>query len=248
MALYSNSAFRGVFKPIKKQGTQVEPNYLFGNFDFDTADYEFAISNVALTSNVATLTVTLTGGGGGGGAIGQIFPVPQVGSKAGVRGLPSAVSFFNVDPIPGGLTGVTLTSGTGTVTYALTHANQASTPAAGKLVVWPYEQPDLVALNSASAPLALSFMPDEADNSRCLFAEAVWSGTLPSAATVSLQTANVDDDSRYATVGTINTIASSAVTQQGAQFNFLMGKFIRAKVTAMTGGDGTTGLVCTVFI
>jgi hypothetical protein len=106
------------------------------------------------------------------------------------------------------------------------------------------------------------FTPDEDDNSRCLFAEAVWSGTMPSAAVVVLQVANVDDDARYYAVSNafgvaagavvassvnLATIAGSAVTQAGANYQYIMGKFLRAKVLSMTGGDGTTGLVVTLF-
>jgi hypothetical protein len=47
--------------------------------------------------------------------------------------------------------------------------------------------------------------------------------------------------------GNLATIVSSSVTQSGAEYSFIMGKFLRAKVLSMTGGDGTTGLVVTLF-
>jgi len=95
--------------------------------------------------------------------------------------------------------------------------------------------------------VALIYTPDESDNSRCLFAECKFTGTVPTSATVVLQVANVDDDARYQTVGTIATVAGGAVTQAGAEFSFLMGKFIRMKVTALSGGDSTSGIVGTIF-
>jgi hypothetical protein len=257
MALYSNSAFPPPFKSVKRIDNQTEPNYLFGDLDAKTQPWLFAITQVALTSNVATVTGTLKSGGG-------ISPnvVPLVGAKMGVRGTTTNSGAFNVDPAT--VTAVTWTPTTGVVqvSYAVTHANVTAVADTGILVIQPAETPDLVVSGSASIPLALIFTPDESDNSRSLFAEAKWTGTLPTAATVVLQVANVDDDSRYLTVqnaqgcaaggvvassNALATIASSAVTQGGAEYSFLMGKFIRAKVLSLTGGDGTTGLVVTVF-
>ena len=86
---------------------------------------------------------------------------------------------------------------------------------------------------------------------------------MPTTATVVMQAANVDDDARYAAIendqgcfstGTIAasdalaSVAGSAVTQSGAQYSFIMGKFLRAKVLAMTGGDSTTALAVTLFV
>lgn len=257
MTLYSNSAFGPPYKTIARMGTQTEPNYLFGSFDFKTQPWIFEVASVAVTSDVATVTGTLKSGGGASPTV-----VPLVGAKMGIQGTQTNSGSFNVDPAT--VTAVTFTPSTGavSVSFALTHANVSVTTDSGILVINPSEAPDLVAAGSASAPIALIFTPDESDNSRCLFAEAKWSGTSPTAATVVLQVANVDDDSRYQTIqnlyGTapgavvaasdaLATIASSAVTQAGAEYSFIMGKFIRAKVLSMTGGDGTTGLVVTVF-
>ncbi len=194
MALYSNSAFRGTYKKAVKQGTQVEPNYLFGNFDFNSADYEFQISQVALTSNVATVTVQLVRGGGGTSP-NTILPLPVVGAHMGVQGTASNSGLFNVDPAT--ITAVSINaSGAGTISYACTGSNVTATADSGKLVVWPYEYPDLISSGTASIPIALSFMPDESDNSRCFFAECVFP-SLPTSATVVMQAANVDIDSRY---------------------------------------------------
>lgn len=257
MALYSNSAFGPPFKTVKRIGTQTEPNYLFGDFDTKTQPFLFSVTSVAITSNVATVTGTLRSGGGA-----SPNNVPVVGAKMGVRGTTTNSGAFNVDPAT--VTGVTFTASTGavSVTFALTHANVSTTTDTGDLVIDPAESFDLVASGSASAPAALIFTPDESDNSRCLYAHAKWTGTSPSAATVVLQVANVDNDADYDTVqnlygcsstaviaasSSLATIAGSAVTQSGAQYSFIAGKFIRAKVTSMTGGDGTTGLVVSVF-
>jgi len=243
MALYSNSAFGPPFKNIKRLSTQIEPNYFFGARDYKTDNMIFDITQVSLTSNVATLTVQLISGGGPS----IVNGLPVVGAKMGVRGTQSNSGVFNVDPTT--LTGTTVaaSTGAGTLTYALTNGNVSATADVGQVVVQSAEVPDLVSNGSASAPYALVFTPDESDNSRCLFAEAKWFGTMPTTATVSLQVANVDDAARYQSLPTpIAVVTGSAVVQSGSEFSFVAGKFLRCSV-AMTGGDGTTALVVTVF-
>lgn len=257
--LYNNSAFGPPYKHVARLGTQTEPFYLFGQFDFKTEPYIFNVVNVTIAANVAIVAGTLASGGGGGNP----FNAPQVGAKIGIRGTQTNGGIFNVDPTTAQTVTWAPSTGNISVTFPLTHANVATIADTGTLVVQPAEIPDLVSAGSSSGPAALIFTPDESDNSRCLYAEAKWTGTVPTAATVVLEVANVDDDSRYAIVqnaqgcsptgvvaasNALATIASSAVTQSGAQYSFIMGKFIRAKVLSMTGGDGTTGLVVTVFV
>lgn len=255
--LYSNSAFGPPYKNIARLSTQIEPNYLFGSRDYKTQPFLFTIDHVSVTSNVATITGSLKSGGGS-----SPNNVPAVGAKMGVRGTTTNSGIFNVDPAT--VTAVTFTAATGavSVSFALTHADVGSTADTGELVIQSAELFDIVAAGTASAPVALVFTPDESDNSRSLFATARWTGTLPSAATVVLQVANVDDDAQYVTVknsqgnvagasvaasDNIAVIAGSAVTQSGALYQFVMGKFIRAKVLTATGADGTTGLIVTLF-
>lgn len=246
MAIYSNSSFGAPFKNIKRLSAQIEPNYLFGFRDYKTDNMLFSIADVAVTADVATVTVQLESGGGPTNAGGIGLPI--VGAKMGVRGTSSNGGVFNVDPTVLTATTINPATGAGTLSYALTNANIASTADHGTVVVQSAEIPDLVAQGTASAPFALVFTPDESDNSRCLFAEAKWTGTIPTTATVSLQLANVDDDSRYQSLPTpIATIAGGAVTQSGSQFGFIMGKFLRARVDEMAGGDDSTGLIVTLF-
>lgn len=243
--IYSNSAFGAPFKTIRRLSTQIEPNYFFGSRDYKTDNMLFSISQVAITSNVATLTVQLQSGGGATNAGGIGLPI--VGAKMGVRGTTSNSGVFNVDPTTLTATTISPATGAGNLSFALTNANIAGTADVGTVVVQSAEIPDLVSNGTASAPFALVFTPDESDNSRCVFVEAKWFGTMPTTATVSLQVANVDDNARYQSLPTpIATVTGSAVTQSGSEFSFVTGKFLRASV-AMTGGDGTTGLCCTIF-
>lgn len=258
--LYSNSAFGAPYKPTRRLSTQIEPNYLFGSREYKTDSMMFAVSNVALTSNVATITVQLESGGGSTNAGGIGLPI--VGAKMGVRGTTSNAGVFNVDPATLTATTISAATGAGTLSFALTNANIASTADKGSVVVQSAEIPDLVSAGSASAPYSIVFTPDESDNSRCLGLQARWTGTVPTAATVVLQGANVDDDAQYMTIGNVQgglagaivasgpnlaSIASSAVTQSGAFYSFIGIKFIRAKVLTLAGGDGTTGLIVTCF-
>jgi hypothetical protein len=181
-----------------------------------------------------------------------------VGAKMGVRGTQTNTGIFNVDPTT--VTAISLNSaGVGTISYALTHGNVSATADVGQVSVQPYEYPDLdIVAGSTSRAVAITSTPDESDNSRSIFADATWYGTTPTAATVVLQVANVDDDAHYYTINNaqgvapggvvaasdaLATIASSAVTQAGGEYSFIMGKFLRAKVLSLTGGDTTTGLV-----
>ena len=238
-------------------GQQTLPVYLFGNFNPDTQPFRYQVKSVAGTGSVATATVQLHSGGAPPALL-----LPSVGAKMGVQGTTTASGGFNVDPTT--MTGSTVSTatGAGTITYACT-ATASTTADAGTLVVQPYEFPDVVSQGSASIPVSITFSPDESDNSRCLFADAKWFGTVPTTATVVLQGANVDDDSRYmvlentqgclstgvvAASSALATVASSqSITQSGALYTFILAKFLRAKVLAMTGGDSTTALAVTLM-
>jgi hypothetical protein len=260
MGIYQKTAFGPPYKNTLRMTTGIV-TYLFGRLDPHTEPFRFAISSITGNGTDATATVQLIGGGGGtGGAPGSEspIPIPVVGAVMGVRGLTN--TGFNTDPTT--VVAVSLnSSGAGTIEYANT-TSLGATADNGELVVWPYEYPDLVAAGTASIPVAQTFTPDDSDNSRCLFADVSWSGTLPSAATVVLEGALLDQDSEYYVIqnargvsttasvaqsDALATIAGSAVTQNGALYQFIMAKFLRVKVTSMTGGDGTTGLVVRVF-
>jgi hypothetical protein len=154
-------------------------------------------------------------------------------------------------------------TGIGTLSFALEGADIAQVNDVGQMVVQSAEIGDPVAQGTASRAMALSFNREEEDSSRCMYAEAVWSGTLPTSATVCLEYANVNSDERFAvaqnvygtsSTGTIAasdalaTIADSAVSQSGASYQFALFRFVRARVLDLVGGDGTTTLTVTLSI
>ena len=66
-----------------------QPTYLFGTFNWDVSPSKMAVSNVALTSNVATITVAVIEG-----------PIPTVGSLISVIQTQSTSGLFNVNRAP----------------------------------------------------------------------------------------------------------------------------------------------------
>lgn len=121
------------FAPLPLSPEPQIPVFVFGGFNDRTQPTKMGVSNVALTTNVATLTVQIYEGN-----------IPAVGSLITVTGTVSTAGLFNVTNVA--LTGVTInaTTGAGTVTFALTHANVASAADAGIAIVlqpWTYETP-----------------------------------------------------------------------------------------------------------
>lgn len=215
------------------------------------------MTSVSLSANVATLGVTIRSGGGPSPNI-----LPTVGAKMGVQGTQTNDGIFSVDPTTVTAVDFNAATGSGTISFTLDGSDVALIADVGFLVVQPYETPDIVEEGSASAPYSLWYGADEADNSRCAFAEAKWTGTMPTTATVVPEVSNYPDDGRFKVVenaygtspdGTVAArdalamVADGAVTQSGTNYQFLIGKFVRAKVLSMTGGDDTTGLVVTIF-
>lgn len=255
MPVYQQS----VFKPAPKQlQTGFVPFYLLGLFDSQITPAMFNVTHVAIATNVATITVTYKGGGGA-----QPASLVVVGQAIGVRGTTTSSGAFNVAYAT--VTAVSLSSaGAGTIGFALTHADVSIAADTGELWALPYETPELTGTSPGltSAPVVQKFTPDDADNSRCIFAEAKFFGTIPTTCTIQLEVANVDEDSRYLTVensqgclagstiaasSALATVTAGAVAQSGAEYSFIMGKFIRCKVTALTGADSTTAVVVTIF-
>ena len=107
--------------PLALPGT---PVYAFGSFNDRVSPTKMGISNVALTTNVATLTVQVYEGN-----------IPAVGSLITVQGTQNSAGLFNVVNVA--LTGVTINAitGAGTVTFALTHANVGSAADSGIAIV-----------------------------------------------------------------------------------------------------------------
>lgn len=86
----------------------------------------------------------------------------------------------------------------------------------------------------ASQQFALPSYSGFPENGRAIRWQTIF-GTAPTSVSVVLQTAMVDADTQYTTVDTSTATTGEARTVAGVR-----GKFIRAKVSAITGGSGVT--------
>ena len=90
------------------------------------------------------------------------------------------------------------------------------------------------AAGQASQQFALPNYSGFPENGRTIRWQTIF-GTAPTSVSVVLQTAMIDSDAQYATVDTSTATSGEARTIAGVR-----GNFIRAKVSAITGGSGVT--------
>lgn len=223
MPAYANNPFT----PAKFLAKGVA-TYLFGSYNFHQADTQMYVSNVALTSNVATLTVQIYGG-----------EVPIVGALISVRQTASTSGLFNVSRVP--LTGVTidLTTGAGTVTFALTHADVVSVANTGSAVV---EVPEVGEALANGASIAVAIAAPEGDSQFTVPLAVTFPGNvLPTAATVNLQGALRNVDSEFTNVSSpVAVVAGTAwTTGPFSQVTLQRGYWYRVNVSGVTAGSAT---------
>ncbi|HEV2340290.1 MAG TPA: hypothetical protein VGS15_00660 [Candidatus Acidoferrales bacterium] len=90
------------------------------------------------------------------------------------------------------------------------------------------------AAGQASQQFALPSYSGFPENGRTIRWQTLF-GTAPTSVSIILQTAMNDVDAQYATIDTSTVTAGEARTVTGVR-----GNFIRAKVSAITGGSGVT--------
>ena len=208
--------------------------YCYGSFDDRSAQTRMTVTNVSLTTNVATLTVTVLEGN-----------IPAVGSLISTRAIPNNSGAFNVTNST--LTGVTIdgTSGTGTVTFALTHADVVSAGASGEAIVETPENSEVI-VNGSSIAWCLPMQPSQLNQGRAITA-VVGYPAPPTTARVDLQEnagPNPFDDSAYVTLGTVSSVAASVVSPFNPN-NFtqtvVCGRFYRLHVSTLAGSGTIIG-------
>jgi len=206
------------------------PEYVWGTYNDKISPTLIYVTNVALTTNVATLTVAVYSGN-----------IPAVGSFITVTGTQTSSGVFNVTNVA--LTGVTInaTTGIGTVTFALTNANISSTPDAGVAEVPTPVVREAVTVGTASVPVALPSFGSRIALTGFSF-EATWSAA-PSAAVIAVQIANVDP-----WIAT-NFVTQSTLTFSGTQTTMrydpagLTPIFVRGLLVSHTGSETLSGSV-----
>lgn len=204
------------------------PVYLFGGRDYKVAPTKMNITNVALTSNVATLTVAVIEGN-----------LPIVGQLVSTSGVSNSV-FNNLTNKS--ITAVSFTNtpedGKGTISFALTHADVVSAAATGRAVAFVAETTDALA-NGASLQVSLGFNVNP-ENGRTVRTDVNFP-SLPTSVTVKLQGAAIDEDSQYVDIATVATVAGSAQTAgPGVMTTGVLAPFLRLNVSSATGGTNPT--------
>ena len=209
------------------------PSYLFGNLPTDIAPTRFQVTNVALTSNVATITGYVQEGN-----------IPAVGSLISIRGVQAASGAFNVSGVAIASVSINATTGIGTITFALTNANVTSVAAAGLAIVPQSLVFDALA-NGASIPCVPPINDPLCDSART-FTVQTYFGSLPTAATVTLQGSSTNNDADYQNLTAVGgstaaaTVAGGAVTLSQAQYTLTNERFLRLIVSGVTGGTSPT--------
>ena len=223
--------------PLPETAIPGKPAYFFGSYPADTQDTIAYITNVALTSNVATITVQITGGN-----------IPAVGNLITVQN--ASNSAFNVSSAT--ITGVTITAstGAGTITYAVTHADVASAAATGSVYIPIAEVAEAVVASGS----CIKYVPSQEPNDHGVRSITV-ATTFPTiqattgAATVTLYTAIKDPGvapgtagSEWTSMGTVAVVAAGAQTQGPLQtYTVPAGRFFGVAISGVTG---TSTIIC----
>lgn len=224
MPAYSSSPFA----PTPILALPGNPAYVFGSFNDRVAPSKLQVTNVALTANVATLTVQLLEGN-----------IPAVGSLISVQGTQSTAGLFNVTNVALASVTINATSGAGTLTFALTHANVASAADSGFAIVPAPYVGETITPPEASVVVAL---PPAEKALVGISAECTWSAA-PSAAVVNLQVADANPqlDASFVTVDTL-TFTGTQQTLRSDQAG-LTANYARLQVPSHTGSETLVGKI-----
>src|ERR1700677_1795031 len=215
------------------------PQYLFGGCPLGKSPPKFLVSQVALTTNVATVTGTVIEG--------EIPTVPAAGqpsSLISIVGTSSNGGAFNVTAVAVTAVSITASTGAGTISFALTHANVSATADAGMAYI-PQPETAETLVAGASVPITIPVQDPRTDSARTVDV-VVSFPTLPTGATVNLQWAIFDQDSEYANVSTtpVAVVAGSSITGgPSAQYTLNSARFYRLNVSGLTGSGTIIGKV-----
>jgi hypothetical protein len=196
------------------------PSYAFGSYLDGHPVMRATITNVALTSNVATVTVQMVEG----------F-IPAVGDLVSIV---CSNTIFNVTDSVITARSITAATGAGTITFALTHADVVSVAATGSLLS-----------QQVPVPLALTGSAQKSQQFAVQTAKGQgrgisWSYSCPSAPStiaIQLEGALTDNDADYAIIGSSQTTAAGASVFATAP---ILVNFVRLQVTASSGGSSPT--------
>lgn len=184
------------------------------------------VTSVAVTSDVATLGVQVVEGN-----------IPAEGSLISVRGTQTASGAANVSNIALASVTINSTTGAGTVTFDLSHADIAtdSTPAAAGEALVPVPVVFESLPGDAAAGLAFSVQSgsNASNNQRGITWWTQFTGS-PDTVAMNLQGADVDEDSAYTTVD-----SSTATGGESRSVGDISYSFYRIQAASTGGTDPT---------
>jgi hypothetical protein len=216
MPLYPTGA--GGNTPVKllQPGT---PGYAFGSKDTSFPTTLLQITNVALTSNVATVTVLVREG-----------KIPTVGSLISVTGTATSSGLFNVSNVSISTVSIDSGTGIGTITFALSNADVPSAPDSGQGYVPIPEVPETLAVQKSQA-----FAIQNSIGRGYFITWAYTCPSAPAAISIQLEGAANNNDSEFTAIGSAAT-TTSGYTETVAQVPNLV-NFVRVHVTSTSGGS-----------
>ena len=191
------------------------------------------VTSVAITTNVATLGVTMLEG-----------PIPIVGALISVQGTQTATSGgapnFNVTNVALASVSINLTTGIGTVTFALTSSNIATSPDAGQaLVPAPVILETLPSSASAGKQFAVGSANLSSNGQRGITWFTQFSGS-PSTVTMNLQGSDVDTDASYTTIDSSTNASGESRSLGNVNYQFYR---IQAASTGGTSPKVAAGIM-----
>lgn len=200
------------------------PGYAFGSKASGPTTL-MQVTKVALTSNVATVTVLVREGA-----------IPTTSGLITITGTSTASGSFNVTNKA--ITGVSITAatGVGTITFALTHADVAEIADAGQALV-PVPEIGEALTNVSSVPFAVPEGSGHDTNELTI----TWSTRFPSAPAavmMTLQAAMNNIDAQYQTLD-----SSTSVTGDLRSITLTRFRFLRVTATNVSGGTNPTSIV-----
>lgn len=224
MPAYQNAPFQNPILVMKGVAA-----YLWGKFSQLVGNTNAAVTNVALTSNVATVTVQIITG-----------PMPVVGSLISIINSASTSGLFNVNRAI--ITAVTIDSATnaGTVTFALTHADVVTAADAGTVIIEPAEVGE--SISGSANSIACVIQAPEGD-SQFTVPMAVTGAAGITAMTATLQVAikNIDSEYTNTTTTVVKTGATTYTSGPVVQATLQRGYCYRIAITGVTGSGLVVG-------
>jgi hypothetical protein len=215
---------------INKHVEQASPGlsaYFYGGLNRTVQATKMTVTAVQLTSPTAVVTGTVIEG-----------QIPIVGQKVSISG--AVPSYFNVtDAVITVVTSpATPDVGVYSISFSLTNSNIGTTASPG-LAIAPAAETSETIVNGASTQIALQANTG-VENPYDLRVDVSFP-TSPIGATVVVQTAQLDIDSEYQTLGTVASIAASTLTGGSAVYANVMGSFVRLKVSGLAGSGKIIG-------